>query len=171
MIHNHWQRRRRLNMTSIQWYITYKQVVGVEMSKVVPVPGPEFFLPGPGPKFFLTRTSTKIFSEQDKDQNVFFGPRPWAKYFWLGPSPKICFWRDRDQDLKLFSAGPGPKFFSRRDRGQDENFFLTGTGTKTGAKNDWPRSCLASSAFQSCLYHCEHIFVHVSIQSRIEEGV
>jgi hypothetical protein len=36
----------------------------VEMGKVVPEPGP-------GPKFVLTRTSTKIFSEQDRDQNLF----------------------------------------------------------------------------------------------------
>jgi hypothetical protein len=35
--------------------------------------------PGPGgtwTKFFFTRTSTKSFSEQDQEQNVFFGPRP-----------------------------------------------------------------------------------------------
>jgi hypothetical protein len=29
-----------------------------------------------GTKIFLTRTSTKIFAEQDQDQNVFFGPGP-----------------------------------------------------------------------------------------------
>jgi hypothetical protein len=37
------------------------------------LPGPG---PGPGPKSFFTRTSTKIFSEQDQDQNVLFGPGP-----------------------------------------------------------------------------------------------
>ncbi len=69
------------------------------MGKVVPA--------GPGPKFFLTRTSTKIFSEQNRDQSVFF---------WTGTMTKIFFDWDRHQNL--FLKGPRPKTFSRRDRDQ-----------------------------------------------------
>ncbi len=66
------------------------------MSKVVPGLGPKLFFlsgpePGPGPKFFLTRTSTKIFSEQDQDKNVFL---------------------DRDRNRNIFDCSPHPKFVS-----------------------------------------------------------
>ncbi len=50
-----------------------------------------FFLPEPGPKIFLTRTSTKNFSEQDQDQNVFL---------------------DRDHGQNIFDWNPHPKFVS-----------------------------------------------------------
>jgi hypothetical protein len=85
-------------------------------------------VPGPGPKFFLTRTSTKIFSEQDRDQNVFLE---------RNREQNVFDW-DRQQNLFLKGPGPGPKFFSRRNRDRDGIFFLTGIGTK----NDWSRSCL-----------------------------
>ncbi len=46
-----------------------------------PGTGTRIFLPGlgagPRPKFFFTRTSTKIFSEQGQDQNIFdWNPHP-----------------------------------------------------------------------------------------------
>ncbi len=81
------------------------------MGKVIPVPvlpgpepGPEpgpnfFFWPGPGPKFFVTRTSTKIFSEQDRHQNLFL-KRP-------GPTPETFSRRDQDQNFFLAGTGTG----------------------------------------------------------------
>jgi hypothetical protein len=83
----------------------------LEMSKVVPVPGP---------KFFLIMTSTKIFSEQDQYQSLFLDQDHDQNIF------------DWDRYQNLFLKGPGPrlKTFSRRDRDQNQIFFLTGTGTK-----------------------------------------
>ncbi len=77
-------------------------------------------------KIQRTGTKTKIFSEQDQDQNVLFLIGTATKIFLTGTGTKICFWRDRDRDLKLFPAGtriffsPGPErnFFSHRDRDQ-----------------------------------------------------
>ncbi len=69
----------------------------VEISKVLPVPGQDRDRdwdrdrtdtgtetgtgPRPGPKFFLTRTSTKILSEQGRDQN--FSHRDRDEIFFL----------------------------------------------------------------------------------------
>jgi hypothetical protein len=86
-------------------------------------------------------TSTKIFSEQDRDQNVFFWAGTVTKIFLTETGTKMCFWKDRDRDLKLFPAGTGTEtkiFFSP---GPGRIFFLTGT------KNDWSRSCLSLLLF------------------------
>jgi hypothetical protein len=106
----------------------------LEMGKVVPVPGLNFF---------LTRTSTKIFSEQDRAQNVFLDP---------DRDQNIFDW-DRHQNLFLKGPGPRPKTFSRRDR--DQIFFFAGTGT--GTKNDWSRSCLVLPV--NCILDCLRKFI------------
>jgi hypothetical protein len=89
----------------------------LEIGKVVPAGL------GPGSKFFLTRTSTKIFSEQDRDQNIFDWDRH-QNLFLKGPGPRPKTFSCRDRDQNFFSPGPGPIFFSHRDRDRDQKLLV-----------------------------------------------
>jgi hypothetical protein len=115
-------------------------------------PGTKFFFwpgPGPGLKIFLTRISIKIFSEQDRDQNVFFSTGTVTKIFLTGTGTKICFWRDQDRDQKFFFAGtgtkiffspglgPGPKFFFHRNRDRDQKWLVPFMSTCKYPKLTW----------------------------------
>jgi hypothetical protein len=70
----------------------------LEMSKVVPVPGPNFCL-----------TGAKIFSEQDQDQNVFLDRDRNQNIFDWNPHPKFVSEGTGTKTLNFFSPGPGPR--------------------------------------------------------------
>jgi hypothetical protein len=85
-------------------YFRKLEAIILEMGKVVPVPGPNFFLAGtgtgPAPKIFPNRTVTKICFWTDRVE-IFFspGPRPGSKM--IGPAHvyniptcwhPMCYW-------------------------------------------------------------------------------